>query len=581
MGEEVQAVLEAIAHPANQAILSLLAVEPAYTRRIASQLDMPETAVSRRVRQLEDAGLIQGDWVNIGKNVKMYELKVHRIELTLEPGRPSLQLSAPDGDAHRIRPSQAPAAIPEPSGFHGREAELSVLSGQDPVVLIEGLPGIGKTSLMARYAEEIAGERSVLWHRFTGPETPRWFVHRVAGFLAHEGHPELEETLGHGADDADLPALIERAVDDAGIALLLDDLHLVEDEVLARLLKGIMASLSQGKLVATTRELTRGLAHEKGVRVLELAGLDDEAVAGICADQGFELSSSQRVRLREEVGGHPLALILFLETARSQGVSVDALLDRVPEADLEAYLLEEVVEGLEEDERQVLAAASLFRTPFTAEDLSVITERNPRGALVRLRKRLLIESVGGAFLLHEVVRNFFATLVHDRQDHHEALARHHLAQGTLEGHLEALHHYREAGRFDQVSTLLTDDLDLEELDRLDPRHAKLYLATLEEVEREEVDDKRWALVQDEKGDIRFHRGELERALACWQEAEALFEELGEPDRVADLCWKQALALHRSTDLDGARETCQRGLNVAEQGTREHGRLEKLVTFLEP
>ena len=124
--------------------------------------------------------------------------------------------------------------------------------------------------------------------------------------------------------------------------------------------------------------------------------------------------------------------------------------------------------------------------------------------------------------------------------------------------------------------LLERNLDLREFDAMDGGYHHLYLGILELFPRDEVrDERRWALIEDEKGDIRLHRGEAERALQHYATALAYFQAAKDAPRITDLAWKRGLALQQLGKVADARAAADEGLRVARAAGVATERLEQL------
>jgi DNA-binding MarR family transcriptional regulator len=85
--------------------------------------------------------------------------------------------------------------------FYGRSTELSFLddwirqkNGQS-VINIYGMAGIGKTTLVAKFIENIRQEKHLFWHKFTASDTLRTTLFKLSKFLSELGFHELEMNL--------------------------------------------------------------------------------------------------------------------------------------------------------------------------------------------------------------------------------------------------------------------------------------------------------------------------------------------------------------------------------------------------
>ena len=77
--------LKLMSNKMNLKILALLRNEPAYPRLLARILGKDETYISKKLRILEGAGIVKGEWRRVkGKNVRLYSLNTDRIEIIFD-----------------------------------------------------------------------------------------------------------------------------------------------------------------------------------------------------------------------------------------------------------------------------------------------------------------------------------------------------------------------------------------------------------------------------------------------------------------------------------------------------------------
>ncbi len=562
----------------NQSILGLLAIEPSYPRRLAEILDLSEADVGRRLRRMKKVGLVTSDWAQVGQNVKLYRLTSDQFQLKISPEGVHVSLDGKDGPKMPVAHTEtAPEALPSAASFVGRHRELQALTGPEPVVVL-GLPGIGKTSLLAHHAGQMDGQGNVFWCGCRGVESFNWLAHRFALFFAQQGDSSLLRAIEKDTELADKWELMLTGMDKPGNLFVFDDAHRVTDESVRSFLDDAAGRVDEAKIVLAAREPIQIHPESERVRSIQLEGLADEDIHAFLEAKEIPADDDILRTLREEVGGHPLALNLLVGTAQSRQKPLEDILARMPKEDLEHFLLREVNDTLEEDERSVISLASLFRTQFTIDDLQTLTKRPVNGPLLRLRRKLLIETRGEGYFLHETLRNFFHDHLGDRKRLHQKVADRYLESDTEEGRLEAMHHLLAAGRRDRVLEMLETNLDLREFERIDTGYHDLYMSVLSLFRREEVtDDRRWAIMEDERGDILYHRGDLEGALEHYDEALAYFRDQKDQSFAADLEWKRALILSRLGREKEAEAARRKGLESAPRDGLSRQRLEEMET----
>jgi tetratricopeptide (TPR) repeat protein len=573
-------LLKALANPHTQAILTLLHTEPSYPRKVARILSLPETEVARRLRALQRLGLVTATWQHVGKNVKVYSPTTARMDVQFGAAGITVQLYATEATTPRriYAFDPLPAAIPKPQLLLGRTAELAVLGGPSRVVVVEGLAGIGKTSLLAAHAAGLA-PHDVYWQSLSGLESLEWLANTLAIFHARRGDGRWLDQVETARDNAALHRFVLSGLDVDGVTAILDDVHRVQDPAVAALVTDAVNSVRSGRLLLGTRGR---VPHRPDAAVtrLRLDDISDDAIRELFVAKGQELNPALMPRVRAEVGGHPLALNLFIETAKANAVAVETLLDRIPERDLERYLLQEIYDGLAEGDRRALGLASLFDDRFTAEDLGALLGHDPQPVLARLRARLLVQPLPDGFRLHEVLKNLFYHMLHDKRGLHARAARYFARRGDLAGRIEAMHHFLAADHRDEALALLREDLDLRDYELIDSGYHNLYWKILASFSRDQVpDDHGWALIEDERGDILLHREEPAAALAHYEEAARGFAAAGKPARCADVAWKRALALRGLGRSEEAVTLCEAHVATVPGASQEARRLGELLAEL--
>ena len=264
-------------------------------------------------------------------------------DLGIDPG-PALRNLEAAVLRQAVEAPPMPHAQPAPERFVGRRIELATLEQArrealigSGVVLLDGEPGVGKSTLLARFATPQS-----LWGRYPDHATPPplWGWEQVlrsgtrlrpqaalppslAELLSAGNEPPTEDN-SEGARLRFFDDVVEFLTTIAPAEVILEDLH-AADEVSMRLLEHVAAARITGLLLVAsfrsheTAVLTSTLARlaRVGARHLTLCGLDEDDVRELVGQlRGTDPGPDTARLLTERTGGNPF---FVTEVARSGG----------------------------------------------------------------------------------------------------------------------------------------------------------------------------------------------------------------------------------------------------------------------
>ena len=494
---EIQPLLKVLSSEVNLQILSVLRSGSFHPRELARILQRDESDISRRLKKLERLGLVEGKWVRIGgKNVRVYSLKVGELTIGFEPG--GVRLKAGQERTYEFYAGRKVG--PKVDLFVGREEELKTLKESRGVIVVYGIAGIGKTSLVAKAFPH------AYWYSATGMEDFNYIVWQLGLFLNSIGWPTLMEYLRSGGrNEGELLRLVQEGLEQTGGTFVIDDLHKCEDEKIFRMLSYLAPRLERGRVVVTTR-IKPNLGTE-GVTYIQLRGLSLDEVHRLVRLRGKDLSPREFAELYELTLGHPLAINLLLEGGEFKRKGEGGLFD---------FLFNEVYQRLSEDERRMLSILSLFDEPLGYGAIRFLYgSKNTFPVLYSLMKRGLVERRGESYFIHEMIKGFARGLGEaDEKSLYRRYVGYLIETPTPKNFLLAFKYAVKAGARDKVRDLIL--LRIRKLKRIVTDFPTSYLKLLSEIK----DDPHAKL---EIGMIYFQKGLFERAKELWLDAEPNLE----------------------------------------------------------
>lgn len=420
--------------------------------------------------------------------LRQYErcCRLLREELGVAPAPETEAAAATIRLGRQAREARARLPVPE-TPLIGRETELAdittLLRDGARLVSIVGPGGIGKTRLALEAARWLEPD-GVGQHAGSLEEV--YFLNLASLSESEELVSTIAKWIEPNFGETDREGLRQRLLDylqSRKLLLVLDNFeHLLAE---ATLLKEILQVAPGVKLLVTSRERLRlqaehvyplsGLAYSEWTTPVEAARypavqLFLQHVRRV--RPAFRLRTAHLAPLREIVAlteGMPLALILAAgwvkvlgpaEIAAELVRSLDFL--EATHRDVPARhrsmraVFTATWDGLSAAEQSIFAALSVFRGGFTLDAARAVTGATPHD-LIRLSDRSLISClVDGRFEVHELLRQFAAERLNEREKA-EAVRHAHSAYycGFLHKREEAL----KGPRVDEATAEITTDLD--------------------------------------------------------------------------------------------------------------------------
>ncbi|MCS7363963.1 MAG: tetratricopeptide repeat protein [archaeon GB-1867-035] len=558
--------LNLVTNKVNLEILILLRNEPSYPRMLAELLGRDETHISKRLRVMERAGIVRGEWRRIGgKNVKLYSLNTDRIEIIIDFDGCKMHLTSVEGEKTLVITSLYDFRIPPPVNFIGRINELELLGSEKNFFIVEGMAGIGKTSLASKFVERVKESCYVFWHSLKEVDSFNFLVNKLAVFLSRLQYFDLLNYLKSGGlDDSVKMTLLLSGIDREDCVLVFDDYHRCRDERIDVLLGYLQRNLRRAKILVLSRVRPRFFSPlDPNVVEVKLSGLSVEETLELLSSRGILVGLDVAVKIQRKLSGHPLALNMFCEAVRGRRV-VDVL-EGLPDEGFLEYFWSEIYQHLNNREKALLKFMSIFRYPFPVRALmNVSGVRNIRGILYSLERKMLVGRINGRYFLHEVIRNLCYQLVDNPREMHRRVAEYYLSENSSEALLEAVYHIIKAGNFQRAAEVLREDLECRRYDFIERGFLAQYLELSERIPEKEVDELSWCWILYGKGRVYMAQGELERAIKVFSRSLILAEKLSNKILISKIIKSLGKAYLLKGNMDLAEKYFMKSLSLLEE-----------------
>lgn len=296
---------------------------------------------------------------------------------------------------------------------------LRLVKAGRSVIAIEGIAGVGKTTLAAHLCRQVDRGREVRWV-FCDEKRASFNLTTLAKALASgidsPSATRLRAAITRRVGAFDIVDAVIDFLATQRLLLILDNFHTIVDPDIYALLERLEHSQTASSVVLTSRVRVRQLHAVPLVAQLELHGLSAEDTLALLRRRDVSLPmETAQVLWQCTGGGNPLALTLFAGRARHTNPEELALnLPRSADG-LDAWI-SAVFDELALDSQAVAKIIAFAYDPMPRDVLYAITAPlDPDEALADLTSGFLVTANAGRFEMHSAVRDYITNKTTDSE----------------------------------------------------------------------------------------------------------------------------------------------------------------------
>ena len=420
--------------------------------------------------------------------------------------------------------------------FIGREAELAYYHSRlerDHFVIVTGLAGMGKTTLGAKLARDVADSPdNIFWFTFDQVEksTADALYWALASFLDSRDEPNLWTYL-QGEIGAQKPLermaklnLLMNSLATGRHVLCFDDFqiaaHLPDIAYIFKTIRQRFVDLHQplpARIILMGREVSPDMEY---LASSPLTGLSEAETAQFFKDRQLNLPDALIRKLWQRTEGNPKLLELSVAalTGRHDVTQENFVVSLARKGDIRDYVMNNIYTALTSEEQAVMGALSVFtgaieregaEEVLAAEGITHIAQR-----LDGLINKHVITEIDDEHLhLHSLVREYCYHVVNrkDRDRFHQRAADYFEAQRNW---LAAAHHHFERKLYGRALDLLADHSSA----IINGGGVANLLEQLTRFQRELLSSEQRVTLDKTTGDCHRLRGEYQAAIRAYEAA---------------------------------------------------------------
>lgn len=291
---------------------------------------------------------------------------------------------------------------PASLNFIGRENELEEIKANFKkfnTLFIQGISGIGKSSLVAHFLDNIKSHKT-FWVNCDIIDSEELFIVSLSRFLNQNFNDNSLDICLSEKDERLIENRLIYILKEYSICIVFDALN-TKDHNLFSYTQLFSEKLTNSKLIVTTTQDFNTLSWSNAAFKSTIKGVSLQTFQSLLEFYNIaELSSKESGLLYNLTGGHPYILKLAASISTYQPINnfISSFKNRTIN-EIEDYIKSKLISGLDEDERKLLIYFSALEIPFRYELGNYIPEIRFTHTLKSLQQKFLIEKLYDDFYL--------------------------------------------------------------------------------------------------------------------------------------------------------------------------------------
>ncbi|MEQ8191559.1 MAG: tetratricopeptide repeat protein, partial [Candidatus Eremiobacterota bacterium] len=504
--------------------------------------------------------------------------------------------------------------------FINRTEELDEFAKVFPDIqffYIEGIPGIGKTSLMLKWANLLAENDQyrdrILWIKCQEEWSIDTLLLEINDWLVTLGEETIEKYIKEEPPQREEKTLhIINMLNRKSYLIFIDDFHHISKESGRLFINTFHYYLRKGFIYFISRVSPPLLPEEKiNIYTLRIRKLNEQTsfnlLKNLLSYHHFSgaLNDEELMKITRQSEGHPLLLKSLASLLIIQTPTIDEILHLAEDIkkDIGHIIFSKIVDKLDKDEVKLLELLSFFRVPVDIQAIKKLTcDEYLTKSLLSLEEKILIEKdVTGRYCMHSILREF----IYKDIEAHNKMCIHNLCgdyftqyEHDLSYFREAFYHYLNANekekmsrifqkimgkmcsyglydefmeKVDLMGTNITPDMKIMKANVLSiTGRGRESLELLEEVKKEVNDKKLLAEIYTSMAGAYLNMGYLKHAIKLYNNPLRFFQKNQDVTRISKITNYLAFIYSYRGEIDKALEFQKESFAIARKEHNETG-----------
>jgi tetratricopeptide (TPR) repeat protein len=357
--------------------------------------------------------------------------------------------------------------------FINRTEELKEFTDVFPGIqffYIEGIPGIGKTSLMLKWANFLAENNEykdkILWIKCQEDWSIDILLTEINDWLVIAGEKSIKNYIQEEPVTREEKFLhVISILNQKTYVIFIDDFHNIDKETGRSFINTFHYYMRKGFIYFISRVSPPLLPEEKiNIYTLRIHKLKEEVSLSLLKNLlkyhhfSGNLSEEDLIKIAGESEGHPLllkslaSLLIIHNPATNEILAITEDIKK----DIGNLIFSKIVNKLEKDELQLIELLSFFRVPVEIQAIKKLTcDEYVIKRLSSLEEKILIEKdITGCYWMHSILKEF----IYKDIEAHNKVSIHNLCgdyftkyENDISCFREAFYHYLNAGEKEKMS----------------------------------------------------------------------------------------------------------------------------------